>query len=553
MKTSFLTLLLLSSVLCFAEKPQQAGIASAHPLATAAGHKMLAAGGNAFDAAVAISTTLAVVEQQSSGIGGGAFWLLHRAQDGKNVMIDGRETAPAAAHKDMYLDDKDKVNRDLMLNGPLAAAIPGEIAGLAHIAEHYGKLPLKQSLQPAIRAAEDGFEVYPRLVRHIKNKQQVLQRYPASAAIYLPEGKPLQVGDTLVQKDLAETLKQVAEHGAAGFYSGEIANKLVKSNRDHGGIWTLDDLKNYRIKERDVITTTYRGQQLITAPPPSSGGIAVATMLNILAPWDLANMDEPKRIHLVTEAMRRAYRDRSIYLGDPDFVDIPVQRLTHPYYADGLRAAIHPDKALPSAYLPGIGEFPKGEDTTHFSVIDTEGNLVAATLTVNTGLASGFVAEGTGVLLNNEMDDFSAKPGVPNAYGLTGGEANQIEPGKRPLSSMTPTFVVGEDGVAVLGTPGGSRIITMVMLGILDYFDGHDVTSWVSKPRYHHQYLPDTLFAEKDTFDQATIDALNDMGHKIKVYDRQWGNMHAVHWNKKTGEVTAASDPRTGTGSAQVK
>ncbi|KAA3648616.1 MAG: gamma-glutamyltransferase, partial [Proteobacteria bacterium] len=272
-----------------------------------------------------------------------------------------------------------------------------------------------------------------------------------------------------------------------------------------------------------------------------------------LEPWDLTTMDKTLRVHLVTEAMRRAYRDRSVYLGDPDFIEIPTQRLTHPYYAAGLRAGINPDMALPSSDLAGLGDLPKGQDTTHFSVIDGEGNLVAATLTVNTGLASGFIAEGTGVLLNNEMDDFSAKRGVPNAYGLTGGEANQIEPGKRPLSSMTPTFVMGEDGVAVLGTPGGSRIITMVLLGILDYFDGHDVKSWVTKPRYHHQYLPDALSAEKDTFDAATVDALTAKGHQVKVYDGQWGNMHAVHWNKKTGEVSAASDPRTETGSAVVK
>lgn len=553
MKKTIVLLLLLSSTLSFAVKPHKAGIASAHPLATAAGHEMLAQGGNAFDAAVAISATLAVVEQQSSGIGGGGFWLLHRAQDDKNVMIDGRETAPAAAHRDMYLDENGDVNRDLMLNGPLAAAIPGEIAGLAHIAEHYGQLPLKISLQPAIRAAQEGFEVYPRLVRHINNKQKVLARYSGSKAIYLPQGQPLKIGDILVQKDLAETLKRVAEKGPKGFYEGETAEKLVTAVKANGGIWTLDDLKNYQVKERAVITTTYHGQQLITAPPPSSGGIALATMLNILQPWDLTTMAEADRVHLVTEAMRRAYRDRSLYLGDPDFVSIPTQRLTHPYYAAGLRAAINPEKALPSQYLPGVGDSPKGENTTHFSVIDTEGNLVAATLTVNTGLASGFIAEGTGVLLNNEMDDFSAKRGVPNAYGLTGGEANQIEPGKRPLSSMTPTFVVGDDGVAVLGTPGGSRIITMVMLGILDYFDGHDVKSWVTKPRYHHQYLPDALSAEKDTFDQTTIEALSAKGHKVKVYNGQWGNMHAVHWNKKTGEINAASDPRTETGSAVVK
>lgn len=553
MNKTLLLILLLGSPFSFAEKPQQAGIASAHPLATAAGHEMLAQGGNAFDAAIAISATLAVVEQQSSGIGGGGFWLLHRAQDGKNIMIDGRETAPAAAHRDMYLDENGDVNRDLMLYGPMAAAIPGEIAGFAHIADHYGKLPLKQSLQPAIRAAEDGFKVYPRLVKHINNKQKVLARYPSSKAIYLPQGQPLKVGDILVQKDLAETLKRVAEKGPEGFYEGETAEKLVAAVKANGGIWTLDDLKNYQVKERAVITTNYQGQQLITAPPPSSGGIALATMLNILQPWDLATMAQADRVHLVTEAMRRAYRDRSLYLGDPDFVSIPTQRLTHPYYAAGLRAAINPDKALPSEYLPGVGDSPKGENTTHFSVIDAEGNLVAATLTVNTGLASGFIAEGTGVLLNNEMDDFSAKRGVPNAYGLTGGEANQIEPGKRPLSSMTPTFVVGDNGVAVLGTPGGSRIITMVMLGILDYFDGHDVKSWVTKPRYHHQYLPDALSSEKGTFDADTLKALKAKGHTVKVYDGQWGNMHAVHWDKKTGEVNAASDPRTETGSAVVK
>ncbi len=547
-----ITLLLICN-LAFAKLPEQAAIASAHPLATEAGHRILAQGGNAFDAAIAVSATLAVVEQQSSGIGGGGFWLLHRAQDGKNIMIDGREEAPAQAHADMYLDEHGEVNRDLALNGPLSAAIPGEIAGFEHLAKHYGKLPLVTSLQPAIEAAENGFKAYPRLIKHITRKEKILRRYPSSVAIYLPGGKIPAVGDLIVQPDLANTLKAVAQHGKAGFYEGLVAKRLVDGVQQHGGIWTLDDLKNYQVKERTPITTNYRGHTLITAAPPSSGGIAIATMLNILSAWDLQDMARAQRIHLVTEAMRHAYRDRGIYLGDPDFVEVPSQLLTHPYYAEGIRASINPHKALPSSYLPGIGDSPKGEDTTHFSVIDTEGNMVSATLTVNTGLASGFIAPGTGVLLNNEMDDFSAKPGEPNAFGLIGDQANKIEPKKRPLSSMSPTFVFSEDQVAVLGTPGGSRIITMVLLGLLDFFDGHPVDSWVAKPRYHHQYLPDRLYTEKDAFDDATIAQLKAMGHEVVVSKGRWGNMHAVYWDKRSGQTAAASDPRTTTGSAVVK
>jgi len=557
LQTLLITALIFINGSAIAASPKQAAIASAHPMATEAGHRILAQGGNAFDAAIAVSSTLAVVEQQSSGLGGGAFWLLHRAKDGKNVMIDGREKAPSKASADMFLDEHGAVNRDLALNGPLAAAIPGEIAGFEHLANHYGKLPLSVSLQPAIEAAEQGFPAYPRIINTIERKAKVLKRYPASTAVYFPNGEIPKEGQMIIQKDLAQTLKAVAKHGKAGFYEGKVAKKMVKAVQKHGGIWTLDDLKNYTVKERAPITTNYRGHQLVTAAPPSSGGIAIATILNILSAWDLTQMDlelnRADRIHLVVEAMRRAYRDRGIYLGDTDFVEVPIQLLTHPYYADGLRASINPHKALPSEYLPGIGENPKGEDTTHFSIIDTEGNMVSATLTVNTGLASGFIADGTGVLLNNEMDDFSAKPGEPNAFGLIGDDANKIEPGKRPLSSMSPTFVFSEDQVAVLGTPGGSRIITMVLLGLLDYFDGHDVHSWVSKPRYHHQYLPDRLFTEKDAFDQNTIDALTAKGHEVVVSKGQWGNMHAVHWNKATGEVDAASDPRTTTGSAVVK
>ncbi|HFC29748.1 MAG TPA: gamma-glutamyltransferase, partial [Oceanospirillales bacterium] len=386
-----------------------------------------------------------------------------------------------------------------------------------------------------------------RYVHGLQSKKSIMQRYPASMKTYYVNGKDTpKVGNNITNKDLAKTLKSIAKKGKKGFYQGKVAKKLVKAVKKAGGIWTLEDLKNYQIVEREPIYTEYLGKKLITAAPPSSGGIALATMLNILSGWDLKNMPKDKRIHLIVEAMRRAYRDRSIYLGDSDFVKIPTKMLINPYYADGLRASIRTDKATKSNDLPGLGQYQEGQHTTHFSIIDTEGNLVASTQTVNTVFGSKFVAKGTGVLLNNEMDDFSAKPGSPNAYGLIGGDANAIAPGKRPLSSMTPTFVIGQDDVAVIGTPGGSRIITMVLLGILDYYDGHDVKSWVSLPRFHHQYVPDVISYEPNALSDEIIDKLEQRGHKLKQLDHTWGNMNAAYWNKKTGFSDAASDPRGG-------
>lgn len=545
MKNYILLLLITTTIIVSAKLPNNPAIASAHPLATAAGYEILNKGGNAFDAAVAVSAVLSVVEPESSGIGGGGFWLLHDASLNKNIMVDAREKAPAAAHRDMYLDEKGNVNRDLAVNGPLAAGIPGNVAAITHIVKNYGKLSLAEDLAPAIRIAEQGFPAYDKFVRGLTRKKDIMKRYPSTMKAYFKNGKETPVhGDIIVQKDLAKTLKAIAKHGKAGFYQGKVAKKFVKAVKEAGGIWTLEDLKNYKIVEREPIYTTYKGKQLVTAPPPSSGGIALATMLNILSGWDLTNMKTDERIHLVVESMRRAYRDRSVYLGDPDYFKVPVKRLVNSYYADGLRASIREDKAMPSALLPGIAHLHEGTDTTHFSIIDTQGNLVATTQTVNTVFASKFVAEGTGVLLNNEMDDFSAKPGEPNAYGLIGGEANSIQPGKRPLSSMTPTFVIGEDDVAVLGTPGGSRIITMVLLGLLDYFDGHDVDSWTALPRYHHQYVPDVLFYEKGAFSTEDVPALKARGHHLKEVNYTWGNMNAASWNKKTGVTKAATDPR---------
>ena len=536
-----------------AGEPGKAAIASAHYLATEAGHEILAQGGNAFDAAVAVSAVLAVVEQTSSGIGGGAFWVLRRASDGFEVMIDGRETAPGRAYTDMYLDAKGEVNRDLALNGPLAAAIPGEVAGYDHIAKHYGKLPLAVSLAPAIRIAREGYPVYTKFYGMLKRSQENIRRWPAATAAFLPGGKMPEMGQTIKLPDLAVVLEKVALEGRDGFYKGEVAQRLVDGVNAAGGIWSMADLEGYTVKEREPIRTMYRGYELITAPPPSSGGIAIAEILNILEPFDISKLDKVQRTHLIVEAMRRAYRDRALYLGDPDFFPVPVEMLTDPNYAAGLRAGILFDKATPSSMIPGRENLPEGTDTSHFSIMDAEGNMVSATLTVNTPFGSKFMVPGTGFVLNNEMDDFSAKPGEPNAYGLIGFTANEIQPHKRPLSSMSPTLMIGEDSMAAIGTPGGSRIITMVLLGILDFMDGNEPESWVALPRYHHQYLPDKVFAEPDAFSPEDVTALEAMGHTVQVGKRRWGNMHGVMWDRQTGKVTAGSDARSDAGKAVVR
>ncbi len=535
-----------------AERPPADAIASAHPLATAAGMEILAAGGNAFDAAVAVTAALAVVEPYSSGIGGGGFWLLHRASDGYQTMLDGRETAPAAAHRDMYLDEQGNVIPGASMDGPLSAGIPGVPAAMAHMAEKYGKLPLRDSLAPAIRLAREGFEVdeyYRRLARF---RLAVLQRWPEGARLFLDQGRLPEAGHRIRQADLARTLEVMAARGADGFYRGEVAQQLVDGVRQAGGIWSLDDLANYRLVEREPVRGNYRGLQITTAAPPSSGGIALLTILNILSAYELDKVDGVQRKHLIVEAMRRAYRDRAIYLGDPDFVDVPMDRLTHPWYADGLRASIRADRATPSSSLPGIVKGEEGPHTTHFSIIDRAGNRVSATVTVNYPFGSCFVAPGTGVLLNDEMDDFSAKPGTPNAYGLVGAEANAIAPGKRPLSSMTPTFVESGRGVAILGTPGGSRIITMVLLGLLDYAAGNGPESWVNVGRFHHQYLPDVIQYEPEGLDEMEIEELKVLGHELKQTGWRYGNMQAVLWDRRRNVVEAASDPRA-VGVAKVR
>jgi gamma-glutamyltranspeptidase/glutathione hydrolase len=535
-----------------AGEPGHAAIASAHKLATAAGFEVLAEGGNAFDAAIAVASTLSVVEPQSSGIGGGGFFLLHRASDGKNVMIDARETAPAAVNPKDYLDANGKPDRSHSLSGPLSAGIPGEPAGWVWIAKHYAKLPLAKSLAPAIRIARNGFQPDSRFLGELARRKDVMARYPASAALYLVNGEAPQVGWTFRNPDLAHVFELLANEGSDGFYRGAFAKKLVDGVRAAGGNWSLEDLANYKAKERAPVAFDYRGYHIVSASPPSSGGIAIEEILNILSGYDLAKYDRAHRVHLTVEAMRRAYRDRAEYMGDPDFVKMPIAELTSPFYAAGLRASINPDKATPSALLPGYLD-PEGTHTTHFSIIDKDGNLVAVTQTVNWLFGSAFVVPGTGFVLNDEMDDFALVAGKPNAYGLLGNDNNAPKAGRRPLSSMSPSFVIGDDRVGVIGTPGGSRIITMVLEGILAFVDGELPEQIVAKPRYHHQYMPDVISAEPGAFTPDEVKALEAMGHTVSESERRWGFMNMVSWNRKTGAMHAASDPRGVSGSGVVR
>jgi gamma-glutamyltranspeptidase / glutathione hydrolase len=549
-----ITLLLLLTLPVWGDRPGHAAVSSAHEAATAAGEEILRQGGNAFDAAVAVSAALAVVEPESSGIGGGGFWLLHRARDDFSVMIDGRETAPAAATADMYLDVDGQVDRDLATNGPLAAGIPGAPAAWVHIAENYGTLSLAEVLAPAIRLAEEGFEVDAKYQTLLNWRGHVMLRWEDTAEIFMPGGDVPELGTVIRQPDLARTLRALAERGHDGFYQGDVAEKLVAGARAEGGIWTLEDLAAYEVVEREPIRTHYRGYELITASPPSSGGIAIAQMLNIIEPFELTALSRVERTHLLTEAMRRAYRDRALYLGDPDFVDIPYDMLLSKHYAAGIRTGIRMDRATPSAALAAdpSRQLIESDNTTHFSLMDADGNLVSGTLTVNLPFGAAYAAPGTGVLLNNEMDDFAAAPGEPNAFGLIGFAANAIEPGKRMLSSMSPTIVRGKERTAVLGTPGGSRIITIVLLGLLDFIDGSGPDSWVSLPRFHHQYLPDEISAERDAFTAEEIEALEALGHEVSIRTRPAGNMHGVMWDRGTGTVEAAHDPRWPSGGAVV-
>lgn len=551
---SVVLVLLLSLVpLAQGAAPPKAAIASAHPLATAAGMEILDAGGNAFDAAIAVAAALAVVEPYGSGLGGGGFFLLHDAAGKREVFVDARETAPLAAVPEMYQNAKGEVVRDWALNGPLAAAIPGTPAALVHLNAKYARLPLATSLAPAIRLAREGFPVDERYRQMARLRIDSLRRFADTSRIFLLRGDVPPLGTLVRQPELAATLEIIVQGGHDGFYRGKFADALVDAVTEAGGAWSVEDLAKYQVVERAPLVGEYRGARIVTAPPPSAGGIMLLSSLRMLDALGATAAEPRERDHLLAEIMRRAFRDRAQFLGDPDFVDVPVTRLTSVEHAHALVKSINRDRATPSSALgTPTAPSPEGDNTTHFSILDRAGNRVAATLSINLAFGSAFTVPGTGILLNNEMDDFASAPGVANAYGLVGSTANAIAPGKRPLSSMTPTFVEYNDRVAILGTPGGSRIPGMVLQLMLGLLEAREPATLLAQPRFHHQYLPDQVEAEPAYFGSDNGRQLRGFGHAVRSTGRNYGNMQVVVWEKGAARVLAVSDPR-GVGQATVR
>lgn len=498
---------------------KQGMVASEQELATQVGVEILQQGGNAVDAAVAVGFALAVVLPNAGNIGGGGFMVLHDGKSGENFTVDFREMAPSKASRDMYLDEQGNVVDGKSLYTHFAVGVPGTVAGMEYALKKWGSLPLEKVIAPAIKLAEEGFIVSNTLAATLQEETETLGKWESSKKIFFKNDRPLVAGERLVQADLANSLRQIAQQGAKAFYEGEIAQKIVAEMEKHNGLITLEDMKGYQSVERKPIVGEYRGYKIVTMPPPSSGGIHLVQILNMLENYSLADSgsNSAETIHYLAETMKLAYADRSEYLGDPDFVKIPVTGLTSKDYAKELIQAIDPDKARPAAEIkPGKPQPYESDQTTHYSVMDKAGNAVAVTYTLNLNFGSGIVAEGTGILLNNEMDDFSAKPGVANAFGLIGGDANAVEGKKRPLSSMTPTLVLKNDKPwLVTGSPGGARIITTVLQSILNTIDhGMNPAEAIVTPRVHHQWLPDELRVEEG-LSPDTLKLLVERGHKI--------------------------------------
>ena len=495
-------------------------VATQEALATDVGLNILREGGNAIDAAVAIGFTLAVTLPRAGNLGGGGFMLIHSAESERTIAIDYRETAPLQAHPEMYLDSNGNVDTQKARFSYQSVGVPGTVAGMILALEKYGTLTLAEVIAPAIKLARDGFQVRQDLANSLKDSADRLSVWPQSKAVFFKNnGQPYQTGERLIQSDLAWTLQQIAENGQNAFYKGEIAHRIANDMTRNGGLITEQDLAGYKAVIREPINGEYRGFDIRSMPPPSSGGIHLIQILNILEDYPIAFLgaNSADTIHLMAEAMKLAYADRSLHLGDPDFWDVPAAGLTSKEYARKLRERITLDRATPSTeILPGNPLPYESNETTHYSVMDRFGNAVSNTYTINFGYGTGIIATGTGILLNNEMDDFSAKPGVPNAYGLIGGAANSIEPIKRPLSSMTPTILL-KDGKPFLatGSPGGSRIISTTAQIVLNVIDHKmNIASATASPRVHHQWFPDELRIEKG-LSPDTIDILHQKGHKI--------------------------------------
>lgn len=522
-------------------------VSAQEAVATRIGVEILRRGGNAIDAAVAVGFALSVTLPRAGNLGGGGFMMVHEAGTGKTYAIDYRETAPAAATREMFLDAAGEYDRTKAVGSHLSAGVPGTVAGFAMALERFGTMSLAEVIQPALKLAKEGIVVTRGLAESLTSRrQEKLTRWPASREIFFkPDGSTYDVGKIWAQKDLAWSLGQIAENGPSAFYSGEIARRLVKEMAANGGLITKEDLLAYRAIMREPVRGTYRGLEIASMPPPSSGGVHLIQMLNVLEKFDITGMghNSSASVHVMTEAMKFAYADRSWYLGDSDYWKVPVEGLTSKSYAVEIMKRIDLAKARTADEIgPGLPKQHEGRNTTHFSVVDKDGNVVSNTYTLNLAYGTGIVAAGTGILLNNEMDDFSAKPGVANSYGLIGGEANAIEPGKRPLSSMTPTIVF-RDGkpLLVTGSPGGSRIITTVLQVISNVIDHRmNIASATAAPRFHHQWRPDFLRMETG-FSADTLKILEKRGHVIR---RSWpmGSTQSIMLTSKG--LAGSSDPR---------
>jgi gamma-glutamyltranspeptidase/glutathione hydrolase len=538
----------------------KAMVATVHPEASKTGVEIMQQGGNAVDAAVAVGFALAVVYPEAGNIGGGGF-MLFRRPNGEVHFLDYREKAPAKATATMYLDNQGNVVPDMSTIGYKAIAVPGSVAGMVYAQQHWGKLSLKQVMEPAIRLARDGFVLDYQESRAFRDSE--LAKFPESHRIFQRDGNYYQAGDTIKQPELARTLERIASN-PDDFYHGSLARELAAAIQKGGALITTEDLAQYTVQERQPIRGTYRGYEIISAPPPSSGGIALVEILNILEGYDLAKQGDrsAESIHLTSEAFQRAFFDRAEFLGDPDFSKIPVAQLIDKRYGNAWRDTIALRRATPSAELrrpsvfnqldsyatshPQPKAVPEPDHTTHYSIVDPEGNAVSVTTTLNDAFGSRVTAEGLGFLLNNEMDDFSSKPGVPNLYGLIQGPANAIGPGKRPLSAMTPTIVLKNGKLfLVLGSPGGPTIITTVaniLMGVVDY--GLNIQQAVNAPRFHNQWMPDETMLENSGISPDTIGILEHMGHKIHNKHGYWGDAECIAIDEKTGELLGASDGR---------
>lgn len=518
-----------------------------------AGKRMFALGGNAIDAAIAISFAISVERPQSTGIGGGGFMLIHFADSKETIAVDFRETAPNLASEKMYLDRFGKVIPKLSLDGALSVGTPGLVAGLYEIHKKYGALKWQDVVQPSIDLAENGFPVYPHLNEAISQRAEVLKKFPDSKKLFFDtNGEPLAIGSTLRQRDLARTLRKIQKEGRDGFYKGSVAKAIVKSQKKHGGLIREDDLLDYKVKFRRPVWGSYLNYKIASMPPPSSGGSHIIQILNILEGYSLKD-DGPfseQTIHLTTSAMQRAFADRATYLGDSDFVKVPVTGLTSKKYASDLRQQITIDLAMPSQNVKPGAPWPyntpyESDETTHFTVMDKLGNTVASTQTINYYFGSGVVAEGTGIILNDEMDDFSAKPGAKNVFGAVGSKKNRIQPKKRPLSSMSPTIVFRNDSdvpMLALGTPSGTRIITCVVQTMLNYLL-YDMPLYesVASLRYHHQWAPDEIFVDEPGFTKELKFGLQKRGHSVRT--RNLGcRVNAIA--REDSRLIGVSDPR---------